>query len=81
MRDLSVQHQEPLLGMSGVCLSEEGEKGSSGLLCFSFSMQGKTNFSRVSFFLCKEGKCNHLSSKFTDVDKAFHSFAECLNSF
>lgn len=70
MQDLWVQHQEPAWHAT-VCLSEEGDKGSSGPLCFGFSAQEKTNFSRVSSFLCKEGKCNHLSSQFTDVDRLF----------
>lgn len=66
----------PLDSLRSHCLArhsvgEQGEKGSSALLCCGFSVQGKTNFSRVSSFLCKGGKCNHLSSKFTDVDRLF----------
>lgn len=70
MQDLWIHSGAPAWHVT-VCLSEQGEKGSSALLCCGFSVQGKTNFSRVSSFLCKGGKCNHLSSKFTDVDRLF----------
>lgn len=43
--------------------------GCLGLLVCFFPVREKTKFFKVSSFLYKGGKCNHLSPKFIDVDR------------